>query len=279
MYAGLAINWCVKLGKYFVSCSAMKWLFFFLCISPVGFGQTLKLANKTSLDADEFIGVDSFKHVYFIKNGTLHKQGELGTFQFQDFQLGPLTSVDIINPLNVVLFYEQTNTVVFLDNRLNEKERIEFNELPSFLNLSMASNAGNNRLWVFNSDTQQLELYQYRTQLQTTVSQPLKGVVQSYASNFNDCTLLSEDKIRKINIYGSLLQEVPSEGMERLVKHNEMLLGIKEQQLYKIEQGTIQPIPFDFGEIPLKDLQLTQDFLYIYHAKMLYAYSLTQPKQ
>ena len=68
------------------------------------FGQDLKKEDNTPLQADEFIGVDSFNNTFFIKDMALNKTGPLGSFVFQDFQLGPIKNVDIINQLNVVVF-------------------------------------------------------------------------------------------------------------------------------------------------------------------------------
>ena len=257
----------------------MRIVIFFLFLSQAFLAQELSFISKTELQADHFIGLDSYKHLYFTKNNVLHKQGELGSFFFQDFQLGPIASVDIINPLNIVVFYAEMNTVVFLDNRLNEKERINFNELPSFLNVTTATNAGNNKLWIFNTDTQQLELYHYRNQQRTLVSQPFPGKLIAQASNFNSCFLLTESKLRHINLYGSLLFENTIEGFSKIALNNETLLGIKENNLFLLKQNTVHPLPVTFIEKPIKDLQLTQDFLYLYDGKTLYTFTLTQPKQ
>lgn len=254
-------------------------MIFFLITTHCFFAQELTLVNKTALQADHFIGFDSYNHIYFTKNNVLHKEGELGNFVFQDFQLGPIASVDIINPLNVVVFYAEMNTVVFLDNRLNEKERINFNDLPSFLNVSTATNAGNNKLWVFNIDTQQLELYQYRNQQRTQVSQPFTGKLLAQVSNFNSCFLLTENTLRHVNIYGSLLFETPLEGYSNMVAFNEVLLGIKENKLFFLKENTVHPVSLNFNEKPIKDLQLTQDFLYLYDGNILFTFTLTQPKE
>lgn len=52
----------------------------------------------------------------------------------------------------MVVFYVEMNIVVFLDNWLNEKECINFNDLLVFLNISVVINVGNNKFWVFNID-------------------------------------------------------------------------------------------------------------------------------
>lgn len=256
----------------------MKILFFLLCTSMLT-AQELTVVETSNFDVDQFIGVDSYQHTYFIKDGTLHKEGNLGKFVFQDYQLGPISSVDIINPLNVVVFYAEVNTVVFLDNRLTEKQRINFNTLSSFINVSSATNAGNNRLWMFNTDTQQLQLFDYSSNRETVFSQPYEGTLLAQVSDFNDCLLLTNDTLVQINIYGSLLQEVPLIGFEKLIRNGKIVIGLKENQLFQISEKGVIPITYDFNENKVKGLHLTQDFLYIYHGNKLSKFTLTQPKQ
>jgi len=265
----------------------MKPLFlFFLLVSQFGFAQSLTPINKTPFVADRFVGLDNYKNSYFIIDRVLNKQGSDGNFIFNDLQLGRITSVDIINPLKIVMFFQDTNTVVLLDNKLNEIERINFNNLPQFLNVSTATNAGNNSLWLFNVDTQQLELYNYGSKLQTVVSQPFPGKLISQASNFNYCFTLTEKKLRAFNIYGSILNEVDSEGYEKIIQQNENLVALKENELYYIpdfvkrnEAISHETVKLPLTEITIKDLQLTNDFLYIYDGENLHTFTLTIPTQ
>ncbi len=265
----------------------MKQLFlFFLLICQFGIAQSLTPVSKIPFVADRFVGLDNYKNTYFIKNRVLHKQGPDGNFIFNDLQLGRITSVDIINPLKIVMFFQDTNTVVLLDNKLNEIERINFNNLPQFLNVSTATNAGNNSLWLFNVDTQQLELYNYGSKLQTVVSQPFPGKLISQASNFNYCFTLTEKKMRAFNIYGSILNETASEGYEKIIQQNENLVALKENGLYYIpdfamkdETISHETTKLPLTEITIKDLQLTNDFLYIYDGENLHTFTLTIPTQ
>jgi hypothetical protein len=242
-------------------------------------GQDLKLVSSIDLKVTSFVGIDSYKNAYTIKDRVLHKTGPDGNFVFNDYQLGNLTSVDIINPLKIVLFYEDMNTVVFLDNMLSEIERINFNNLAEYSNLSAATNAGNNRLWIFNIDSQQLELFNYRSNTKTTVSQPFAGKVFSQASNFNYCFTLTESKIRMFNVYGSLLSEIDAKGFTKIVQYEKNLIGLKDNELFFIIEKSINPLKVPISENPIKDLQLTKDFLYIYDGNKLHTFSITQPKQ
>lgn len=261
-------------------------IFYFLLLCQTCLSQSVAFESKIPFTADRFIGIDNYKNSYFIKDRVVHKQGPDGNFLFNDLQLGRITSVDIINPLKVVVFFQDTNTVVLLDNKLSEIQRINFNNLPKFLNVSTATNAGNNNLWLFNVDTQQLERYNYSAKMQTVVSQPFPGKLLSQASNFNYCFTLTEKKLRAFNSYGSMLNEAPSEGYEKIIQQNENLIALKKNTLYylpdfarKDPTAAHETVRLQLPELTMKDLQLTNDFLYIYDGENLHTFKLTLPTQ
>ncbi|MCT8338846.1 hypothetical protein MG296_02165 [Flavobacteriaceae bacterium TK19130] len=266
----------------------MKSLFFLLLLqASLLYGQSFTEGDSIPLVADTFLGVDGYKNLYFTKDMVLHKTGEDGNYNFNDFQLGEITSVDLINPLNIVVFYEMTNTVVLLDNRLNEIERINFNNVPEFTNVGAANNAGNNRLWLFNIDTQQLELFNYRTQRKTIVSQPFPGQLLGLASNFNYCFLLTERKLRSFNVYGSLLKELPNDSYTHVFQQDEKVFVLKGRKLLHIpdmaeekeDSVTIQPFEVPIKENQAFDLYLTQEILYLYDGTKLRTFTRNQPKK
>jgi len=110
------------------------------------------------------------------------------------------------------------------------------------------------------------------------VSQPIQGVVLSQASNFNYCFILTEEMIRAYNFYGSLLNEFENNGFEKIIQLNENLIAIKNNDLYYISKETKETTQIISPEINIKDLQLTQDLLYIYDGKKLHTFKLTLAK-
>jgi len=256
----------------------MKRIFFLLLlIAQVGLSQSL--VATIPLTVDKFIGFDSYKNLYTTEGMVLYKTGPLGKFEFTDFTLGNITSVDIINPLNVVLYYQQSNTVVLLDNRLTEIERINFNTLPPFINSSKVSNAGGNRLWVFDQDLQQLSLLNYRNNTTSELSQPISETIIQQTSNFNYCYLLTDKNIIGFTLFGGILYNIPFLNAEKIIQFNEELIILKNNELYKIAENTKEINPYFNPEITIKDLQLTRDFLYIYDGKNLHTFSINQPKK
>lgn len=258
----------------------------FLLTFQMGLAQIPTHVSTTPYTMDRFVGLDNFQNIYFLKDRVLYKNGKDGNFKYNALQLGRVTNVDIVNPLKVVVFFQDTNTVVLLDNKLNEIERINFNGLTEFLNVGMATNAGNNSLWIFNMDTQQLEIYDYRSKMQRVVSQPFPGKLISQASNFNYCFTLTEKNLRAFNIYGSILNDVPNNGYEKIVQQNENLVALKENRLYYIpdfakrnNEISLDTVQIDLPEMTIKDLQLSSDKLYIYDGISLQTFTLTFPKK
>ena len=257
----------------------MNRLVFLLLLCAFGLqAQTYQLSDSLKLDAERFIGYDGYGHLYTIKQGALHKTGDLGEFFYQEFQLGPIESVDLINPLNLVVYFREVNTVVFLDNRLNEIERINFNT-EGLANTAAVTNAGNNRLWVFDIDNQQLQLYDYRSKRSTLFSQPFSGIPLDMVSDFNDCFVLTQNKLRQINIYGSLLSEVDVDGGSKLSRNGKTLLMQQGNGLAERAENQWKAAEIELGKIAIQDLQLTQELLYIYDGITLYSFSNKQPKQ
>lgn len=113
------------------------------------------------MNADQWIGYDKFGYEYFIKNGVLNKRQNNELFEYKNLSFGKITSVDIQNPLKIVVFFEPFNAVVTLDNQLNETQRILFSDLPEPLVLIAMGFAAQNKLWGFDRLSQRLLLYDF----------------------------------------------------------------------------------------------------------------------
>jgi hypothetical protein len=257
----------------------MKYYLIFLLIPCTFWSQELTLTEKQHLDADVFVGVDNYYNLYYIKDQTLYKDDNNTLYNFNELQLGEISSVDIINPLNILVFYSDLNTVVLLDNRLNEIERINFSTVSNFTNVGRASIAGKNQLWLFNIDTQQVELYNYRSNRKTVVSQPVDGDITYMISNFNYCYLLTKENLKIYDIYGSLLSNYPMDGFEKITIYNKNIITVNENELYFIPESFKLGKKIFSPDFNIKDLQLTQEFLYIYDGKQLHVFSIKLPKE
>ena len=254
-------------------------LLLFLLLPCLAFGQ-IEFVEKKALTADSFIGVDSYGNYYSLSNNALVKTALDQQFNYADFTLGKITEVDIINPLRILVYYADFNIVVFLDNTLNEIERINFNEVEGYLNIETVRLANNNSVWVFNKDNQQVELYNYRSGNRTVISQPVSGNLRFTASDFNFIHLLTDEEIITYNVYGSIISQYRNPGYVKLYNSSKGVVGIDDNGVLYFTEKPGEQLSLDdeqlralFGE---SDLLLNSEFLYIYDGEFVYSYRLTE---
>ena len=257
--------------KYFV-------LIIVLCIQTA-VGQGYNKTTQTPLSASQFIGYDSYDNFYTITDQVLSKENATQGYKFTDFQLGNITSVDIINPFNVVVFYAQTNTVILLDNKLSLIEQINFNLLEDIANISWVSNAGGNKLWLFNADSQQLELYNYRNNTKNSISLPIAEIPTDQASDFNYNYILTPSGVKVYTVFGGLVKSVAFQGGEKVITHKGRVLVVKDNMIYEIIENSFKLLSIKTTQISIQDLQVFEDFLYIYDRKNVHSFVVQKAKK
>lgn len=150
-----------------------------ICFSWVALSQNkvvkAEKLHSIMVDADQYFGFDVLENYYFEKNNVLIKKNPNQTWEYQNNALGKISSVDFKNPLRILVFYEEFNTLVFLDNQLNEIQKITFSLLDNPLFISRIGMATQNQIWAFDSALQQLFLYNYINNTRIEQCQPIKN--------------------------------------------------------------------------------------------------------
>lgn len=93
-------------------------IFILLFFSTFDFGS-FKIINKVNINS-EYFTTDNLGNVYAINNKQLTKFDKEGNkiCEYSNSYLGNITSVDVSNPLRILVFYKDFNQIVFLDNTL-----------------------------------------------------------------------------------------------------------------------------------------------------------------
>lgn len=254
------------------------YLLFFIFLSFKLFSQDslfLKKVDEKEFTADTFIGKDNFNATYYLNDNTIYKVNGTNKLNFSILQLGTITEAHIFNPLKIILFYKPFNTVVILDNRLADILRLDFNAISPFKNVSHVSPGFDNTFWVFNTENQQLELYNYinnNTRLKTL---PVQSDVMDLTSNYNYCWMLTENHLYKYNYMGSLLLKIKNQGYSTMRQFNDNLLLQKENSLYFLSDKSEKPMKLNLPELLINRFSVTNETLYIYDSKKLHEFQLT----
>ena len=252
----------------------MRYLFVFLSLflginSPAQEIQ-VALIKTIPLKAEAFYGADTFGDLYYSTNSVLYKKTNTKTYQYANLALGNISSVAIYNPLEVVVFYSDFNTVIILDNTLNEIQKLSFLDK----NISLAAKAGKNKLWLFNTDTQLLELYNYKTKVVESTSQPQSLLApEEIKGNANDAWLKTKNKhLKQFNIYGSNTDKIDRSIGTFAISKSGLVVYESEKMLYlkssKIQKISLKP------SLNIKQLTLVDNKLYIFDGKRILLFKI-----
>ncbi|SEP68620.1 hypothetical protein SAMN05421824_0056 [Hyunsoonleella jejuensis] len=248
-------------------------LYFFLLLwVSIGAQEPIEIAplKTTPLKADSVVGVDNFGTIFFTQESTIYKKNKDTTISYNNLQLGKLTSANSFNPLKINVFYQEFNTVIILDNRLAEIFKVDFNTLNNYKNVSHISTGYDNTIWIFNQDTQLLEVFDYKTR--TTKAQTLKPIdspILDLTSNYNYAYLLTEDSILVYNYFGSLVKKIKNAGFTEIVENNESLYLKKENGLFYLAKDSTAVIPVKTNNNLVPQFFVTNETLYIYNFETL----------
>jgi hypothetical protein len=213
-------------------------LSFFILFLTVSYGQDkIFIAAKldsTTLVADNFLGYDQFGFYYSIKNNVLSKCKKDESFEYKNISLGKPTKIDIQNPLKIMLFYENFNTIILLDNQLSETQKINLSENTVPIMATATGIASQNRLWIYNSLTQQIGLFDYLKNVFQSITPSISGNIKYYQSDFNTFQWIDNNlNWFSCDVFGKISSLGKVTAFEQIqITSNQYIIFSKEGKLY-----------------------------------------------
>ncbi|GGE41790.1 hypothetical protein GCM10010832_22300 [Psychroflexus planctonicus] len=236
---------------------------------------TTQKIQEIGLIADRFVGEDKFENLFYINKNTLFRKSQDRIVEYKALQLGDISSVDLLNPLRISVFYKDANTVVILDNRLNELKRIAFDRIANFKMVDFCTTANDKSLWIFNADTQELEIFNYNQEKSALQTLPISENIINQKSNFNFCWLQTENGYKQFNVYGSLIKEVAVKFDALELYKNYILLLNKKGDSYYFNYKSEELSNIEMPKIDYKQALLNNEKLYLYDGKKINIYKIT----
>lgn len=142
-------------------------MIFFVCFLllfnsiNISIGQNHRILNLQI--NHNFAKIDKNANIYIVNNNNISKynsKGELlATFSNPNF--GSIDFIDVSNPLNILVFFKKTQTLLRLDNTLSPKANpINFNDLQIF-EATLIATGQENGFWVFDNFNSQLNFIDF----------------------------------------------------------------------------------------------------------------------
>ena len=191
--------------------------------------------NSIKIECEIFLGFDNQQNKYSIKNNILTKNSETITYQYNNLGLGKITRVDFQNPLQIVIFYKNFNTVVLLDNQLNEIKKIDFNLKSTPVTLEAVALSSQNQIWIYDSISSKIGLYNVNTYAFKWISTMLENPISYYESDYTHFYWTDVNlSLYRISIYGTIekLVILPKFEAIQLTKSNNLIYQIEHQLYY-----------------------------------------------
>lgn len=230
--------------------------------------------SETNLKAQTLVAIDNFKTLYYINNNVLFKKDDTKTISYNNLQLGNITSANAYNPLKINVFYRDFNTAVILDNRLAEIFKLDFNSIEPYRSISHISSGHDNTLWLFNQNTQQLEVYDYKNNITRSKTLPVSNTVLDIKSNYNYCWLLTKDYLYLYNYVGTLLTKTKNNGYTSMDESDGNIILKKDNNLFYIKKDTETTVPIILPNLLINQFSVTNETLYIYNNETLKQFQL-----
>lgn len=159
-------------------------------------------------------------------------------------KFGNVTSIDVSNPLKVILFYKNFTTAVVLDRQLTYRNSINFKQQNIFKVKTVTTSYDNN-IWIF--DEQQLKIKKIKDN--GTTIQESADLRQLFDEVPTATRLIDKDNslylydIQKgffvFDYYGSLKQRLPLKGWTNIAIANNTIFGIIGDTLINYDIKTL----------------------------------------
>lgn len=117
--------------------------------------EKIILTIKTPID---FFEVDNLENIYCIHESEITKflpNGKLFA-KYSNLKLGNIKTIDVMNPLKIMVYYKDYQQLVFLDNQLSDNSETINLEKLGYEQTELVCASVNNSFWLFNKQNNEL---------------------------------------------------------------------------------------------------------------------------
>lgn len=236
---------------------------------------------KVQSQSIEFKGkaftTDQTGSYYEIYSNQIIKIGKNGQRQFtySNNILGEIASVDVSNPMKIVIFFKEFSKITVLDNTLTEQGKvIDLNEV-SLEETSLVCSSYNNGIWYYNPLKFQLVRLEHSTKninSSANISNILnKNIQPNFLVEFNNKVYLNDpiNGILVFDIYGTYLKTIPIFGLTTFQVKEKFLLYVNQEDKIEtydfltLEKSVYKPLQY----LKVKTVRIENKTIYIVNSK------------
>ncbi|MCH7535047.1 MAG: hypothetical protein IH948_04785 [Bacteroidetes bacterium] len=201
-------------------------------------------------------------------------------FQYSDKSLSSVTSIDLTNPLKILVFYKDLSKIVLVDNTLSRYSNDIYLDDYDLGQCILVCTSFNNGIWLYDQLTFQLVRLDQNLKNVTETSNIVQLIGHDIAPNFmiedSDWLYINdpENGILVFDIYGSYFKTIPIKGLSTFQIKDHNIIYMMEQKLYMYHQKTLETTEIKLPDVDFKSLQIAGNKLFLLGEKSLSIYSL-----
>lgn len=235
--------------------------------------DTLKLKEAKDMLADDYGNL----YIYKNKDFSLTKYDSLGKQLGQMMLTVPYKVQSVQNPLTVALFSENAQEMKFIDQNMNEIQRVDFKHKFGFIRMAYAEDL--QQLWLLDDSTKRLIQYNFRNETIIN-SYPFDASFDELSDLLvyeNRIYILTKKQIRVYTFKFEKIYEADIENGKRFRRENESILVVTNNSIVKyVPEKELVKI-FNDPDARIVDKN-TLSYFEI-KANKLYLYSLEKPQE
>jgi hypothetical protein len=234
----------------------LKYSLLLLIMFAFGSSQPSRVAVRAVVDQ---FAADNLGNIYVVREDELRKFLPSGRSfaRYSNLKLGSITSIDVTNPLKILLYYRDFQQIVFLDNQLSVNSDQVSLERLGYEQTSVVCASFNNSFWIYNRQNNELLRFNEQSK-KIAATGNLKQVLRreispEYMVEYNGYLYLSspETGIFVFDMFGAFSKIISIKGIRRFQVFENLIYFRRDSLLcsydHKLFEEGCSPVPFSAG--------------------------------
>lgn len=224
---------------------------------------------------------DNLGNIYIVLNDQLFKYDISGAFlkSYSNKTLGNITSVDVSDPLKILVFYKDFSKMVFLDNTLSiKKDAISLADM-GFEQAVLACTSYESGFWIFDQPSSKLIRFDNNLQ-QSNQSESLsqltgKEIHPVHLTEYSNFIYLSDTSngVLVFDRYGTYFKTIPITGINSFQIQADLFLYTKTHKLISYNMKSFSETAIDIPVAEPMAIRVMQNKLIILYNEGVNIYS------
>ncbi|NOZ46295.1 MAG: hypothetical protein GXO79_05885 [Chlorobi bacterium] len=250
----------------------MHRLFVYFIIFFFGQFNNPQIVIKEIKINSNFLATDHFRNFYIIKDNQLLKYDKEGNYisDYSNSIVGTITSIDVSDPQRILLFYEDFNQLIFLDNKLAEIGSPILLDDLSLGNIILSCSAEQGGFWIFDQTLQQLLYFnknlalEYKSNNIRTISNVQGEPNFLLEKNSNLYLNIPETGILIFNNFGFFTKLIPIKNLKTFQVINQNIIYNSANSVIQFNRNTFNYDTLYVASFNnIEDIKLEQNIGYI----------------